>query len=63
MVNYVESGEVAVLLPQHEEEGVEVVHVLGEVVPPGHVQGVQSSRVVGVVHRLAIPVIFPAKPY
>lgn len=63
MVNHVESGEVAVLLPQHEEEGVEVVHVLGEVVPPSHVQGVQRSGVIGVVHGLAIPVVFPAKPY
>ena len=41
-----EGGQVGELPPEEEEEGVEVVNVLGEEVPPGHVQRVQP--VIGV---------------
>ena len=62
MVNHVECAEVAPFFPQHEEEGVEVVDPLGEVVPPGHVSSVQGSGAVGVVHRLAVPVVLTGQP-
>ena len=62
VVDDMEGGEVAVLLPQDEEEGVEVVDPLGEVVPPCHVGGVQGSGAVGVVHRLAVPVVLAGQP-
>ena len=38
-----EGGQVAKLLPQDEEEGIEEVHKLGQEVPPGHVQSRQTS--------------------
>lgn len=31
------------LFPQHKEERVEKINELGEVVPPGHVQGSQAD--------------------
>ena len=41
MVHDVEGGQVAELLSQQEEDGVQVVHVLAEEVPPGHVKTVK----------------------
>ena len=46
VVDDVQRGQVAPLLPQQEEQRVEVVNELGEEVPPGHVQRVQP--VIGV---------------
>ena len=37
MVHHVKGRQVGELLTAQEEEGVEVVDVLGEEVPPGHV--------------------------
>jgi hypothetical protein len=42
VVDHVQGGQVGELLPQHEEEGVEEVHKLGDEVPPGHVQRGQA---------------------
>ena len=38
MVNHVKHGQVSELLPQQEEQRVEVVNELREEIPPGHVQ-------------------------
>ena len=46
VVDDVQGGQVAPLLPQQEEQRVEVVNELGEEVPPGHVKRVQP--VIGV---------------
>ena len=40
MVHHVQGRQVGELLPQHEEDGVQVVDVLAEEVPPRHVQRV-----------------------
>ena len=40
VVDHVQRRQVAELLPHQKEDGVEVVDVLAEEVPPGHVQGV-----------------------
>ena len=42
VVNHVEGGQVAELLPEEEQQGVEVVNEFGEEIPPGHVQGVHG---------------------
>ena len=42
VVDHVEGGQVAELLVEEEEDGVQHVQELGEVVPPGRVQGRQG---------------------
>ena len=49
--------EVAELLLQHEEEGVEHVEEFGHVEKPGKVQCSDGLRVVGVVHGLTDPAV------
>ena len=39
MMNDMKHGEMGELLPQHEEDGVQVIDVLAEEIPPGHIQG------------------------
>ena len=43
MMNHVEGREMRKLFPQHKKERVEKINELGEVVPPGHVQGSQAD--------------------
>lgn len=40
----VEEGDLVVVLPEDEEEGVHELHHLGEVVPPQHVDDLQEGQ-------------------
>ena len=53
----VKEGQMGVLFLGHKEERVEHVKELGHVEQPGHVQGSEGLRVVGVVDGLACPVV------
>ena len=52
-----QEGEVAELLLQHEEEGVEHVEELRHVEKPGKIQCSDGLWVVGVVHGLTDPAV------
>lgn len=43
----VEEGDLVVVLPEDEEEGVHELHQLGEVVPPQHVDDLQEGQTHG----------------
>ena len=62
MVNHVEGGQVAELLTEQEEEGVDEVDEFGEEIPPGHVRREQPFLGVGVVDGLAQPVVPASQP-
>jgi len=62
VVDHVEGGQVAELLTEQEEEGVDEVNELGEEIPPSHVGSIQPILGVAEVHRLAQPVVLPSQP-
>ena len=62
VVNHVEGGQVAELLPEQEEEGVDEVDEFGEEIPPGHVGSIEPILGVAEVHRLTQPVVFSCQP-
>ena len=44
MMDHVEGGEMAKLLPENEEEGIKEVEELGDIVPVGDIQGSQGGH-------------------
>ena len=57
VVDHVEGGQVAELLPHQEEERVRQVDDFRKEEPPGHVEGPDGLGAVGVVDRLARPAV------
>ena len=62
MVDHVEGGQVAELLTEQEEEGVDEVNEFGEEIPPSHVGSIEPILGVAVVYRLTQPVVLSSEP-